>query len=259
MYFTDIDHGFCESMGEELPYPEITNFYSSFFISFIGLIGLYLNFSSKLKSKLVGMIYGLFFINGIGAAGFHYNQQKGWGVIDELSMMIAVSLGSLYLYIMLFKTVKIRYNNYLINIIFSILCVGYLIFGFSLSLFDDTRDYFPIIFTVPTLSLLPPLYYINNKYYNDDVSNASLMLKKGVSFSLVTAIIWGVSENLCIHYSFIKYLYLHSVWHVGFSYGMFLICEFCCHFQMYLIYNKKFKIRFYYGIPFRTDEEVKII
>lgn len=255
MYFTDIDHGFCESMGEQLPYPELTNFYSSFFISFIGLIGLYLNFTSNLKSKIIAMTYGLFFINGIGAAGFHYTQQKGWGVIDELSMMIAVSLGSLYLYIMVFKTENIKYNNYVLNIIFSISCVAYLIFGYSLSLFDDTRDFFPIIFTIPTVSLLPPLYFIDTHYYKNDTTGASNMMKKGVYLCIITAIIWGFSENLCFHYHFIKNLYLHSVWHIGFSYGMFLICEYCCHFQLYLRFNKKYKIVFFYGIPFRVDND----
>jgi len=249
MYFSDIDHGFCESHGNELPYPEMTNFYSSFFISFIGLLGLYLNFVGKLKSKIISIIYSLFFINGIGAAGFHYTQQKGWGVIDELSMMIAISVGSLYLYSITFRTLKIYFKNYYIHIIFSILCVSYLIFGFTLSLFIDTREYFPLIFLTPCLSLIPPLIYINKIYYINDKTNASLILKRGMSLSILNGIIWNISESLCIYYPFIKYLYLHAFWHIGFSYGMFLICEFCCHFQLYLTRKKKYLIELYYGIP----------
>ena len=34
MKVPEIDHGFCESIGQKLPYPEIFNFYSSFYISF---------------------------------------------------------------------------------------------------------------------------------------------------------------------------------------------------------------------------------
>ena len=106
MKFTDLDHGFCESIGQELPYPEITNFYSSFYISFIGLLGMILNNYNGYRFRITSLIFGMFFINGFGAAGYHYSQQKGWSVIDELSMMIAVNLGVLYLYGLLIKQYK---------------------------------------------------------------------------------------------------------------------------------------------------------
>ena len=262
MKFTEIDHGFCESIGQKLPYPEIFNFYSSFYISFIGLLGMILNYYNGYRFRVTSLIYGMFFINGFGAAGYHYTQQKGWSVIDELSMMIAINLGLLYLYGLLIKQNKkyFELNKIygILNILLTCYISIYLILGFTFSIFDETRYLFPLIFMFSCLSLIPGLIIMfkftkDSNYYND----YRRVLIIGLITSILSGFLWVITENLCPLYPILKYTYSHSIWHIGMSYGMFMIMQFVIYYTLHYKTNKKPIVRIYCFIPIIKNIEKK--
>ena len=272
MKFADIDHGFCESVGQELPYPEIYNSYSSLFISLVGLIGLLLSLKYK-RIYSIKMIYGMLVVNGVGSFFYHYTQQMGWAVVDELSMMISVIMGlySLYLLIVNSRHLPILpqvrktyiHNHYLYKGIMTLVVCFYLIFSYALSIFSDTRNLFPLLFAVPALSLMPGLLYIYKKYYGPKRSYnphgyGRKLFIGGVTISLMSAVIWIVSENLCVYYHWIKYLYTHVIWHIGISYGMFLLISFVLHFHLFVNDGEFCHVKYKLGIPiFSLDQHDK--
>lgn len=252
MRFDDIDHGFCESHGYELPHPEIINYYTSFFISFIGLLGLYLNFLNHNHSQMMNLINCLIIVNGIGAAGFHYTQQKGWSVIDELSMTIALVLGTSYSYSLLLKyKIKKEYYKYrmILDIILNCIFSFYLIFCYTITLFVESRHYFPLIFFCPSISLLIPIYFFRN-YYIKKNKKEVILINKGIKSCFISFLIWFSIEMLCDYIPFIQYIPGHGLWHIGFSYGMFLLLQFMLHFSNIIIFKRYDVIEFKYCIPF---------
>ena len=252
MRFDDIDHGFCESHGYNLPHPEIINYYTSFFISFIGLLGLYLNFLNHNHSQMINLINCLIVVNGLGAAGFHYTQQKGWSVIDELSMMMALILGTSYSFSLLLKY-KIKSNYYklrmLLDIILNCIFSFYLIFFYTITLFVESRKYFPIIFFFPSISLLVPVYFFKN-YYIINNKKEIFLLNYSLKCCLYSFFLWLFTEIFCDKIPFLKYFPGHGIWHIGFSYGMFLLIQFLLHFSNIVVFKRYDVIELQYFIPF---------
>jgi len=272
MKFSDIDHGFCESVGQTLPYPEIYNSYSSLFISLVGLVGLFISLEYK-RIYNIKIIYGILVVNGIGSFYYHYTQQMGWAVVDELSMMISIILGAHTLYLMIVnsKNLPILYgvkktyihNHYFYKGLLTLISSFYLIFSYTLSIFSDTRYLFPVLFAIPAFLLIPGLIYIYSKYYgeqrlyNPRGEGRGLFLG-GMSLSLISATIWIISENLCIHYHWIKYLHAHVMWHIGISYGMFLLISFMLHFHIFINDGKFCEVKYIIGVPIFSLKSKKI-
>jgi hypothetical protein len=264
MKFTEIDHGFCESVGEILPYPEIFNSYSSMAMSVFGLIGLLLTLRYK-RVHDIRFICGLLVVNGVGSFYYHYTQQIGWALIDELSMMLAVALGLNSMYTMIINSLHLPvsqnvysyraiHNHITYKGLLTLALSFYVILIYPMSIFDETREWFPMIFTIPMMCLIPGCVYIyfvhyrnsyvykpNNKSYEN---NGGDLLLNGLKWALFASTVWGFTEPLCQTYQFMKYFHTHVIWHVFISYGMFLLIMFLLHFHLYTIDKRHYKINY---------------
>ena len=261
MKFRDIDHGFCESVGETLPFPEIFNSYSSMSLSLFGLIGLSLSLRYK-RAYDIRLICGFLVINGIGSFYYHYTQQIGWAMIDEMSMMISVILGLNSMYTMIINSLDLPvstdmssyrsiHNHITYKGLLTLILSFYFVIIYPMSIFDETREWFPMIFTIPMLCLIPGSAYIYYMHYFHDKSyepNGGSLLIHGLKWSLFASTVWGCTEPLCHKYQFIKYFHTHVIWHVFISYGMLLLIMFMLHFHLYIIDKKYYKVQYIWGI-----------
>jgi hypothetical protein len=101
MNFYDIDHHFCE--GNILGMPEILNSFTSIIFSLFGIYGLFNNkndntsFINNSTSFITNFIYSTFIVIGIGSFGFHWTEQIGWALMDEIPMIVSIFIGTLYI------------------------------------------------------------------------------------------------------------------------------------------------------------------
>lgn len=259
MKFSTIDHGFCESTGHKLPYPEILNSYSSIFISIIGLIGLLLTLKYK-RIYEIRFIYGMLMVNGYGSFCYHYTQQIGYAMVDELSMMLGVILGLHTLYNIIINSMHlpVSQNDFICkfihnHIFYKATCTTilsfYFILSYSISIFEETRYLFPFLFAIPAVLLIPGCIYVYSTYYYDKHDGAKL-LELGLLCSLFATFVWMTTEPFCERYPIIKYLHTHVFWHIFMSYGLFLIIQFLLHFHLYVTDGIYYEITMHYGIPF---------
>ena len=90
MYWTDIDHSFCESNIAGLP--EYYNSISSIFIILFGLHGI----KNIYNELFVDILYSNLIIVGFGSFGYHWYGNIGWGLFDEIPMILAIFTGIIY-------------------------------------------------------------------------------------------------------------------------------------------------------------------
>ena len=264
MRFTEIDHGFCESVGETLPFPEIFNSYSSMCMLIFGLIGLLLTLRYK-RVYDIRFICGLLVVNGVGSFYYHYTQQIGWAVVDELSMMLSVGLGLNSMYTMIINSLDLPvstniysfqsiHNHITYKGLLTIALASYVVFIYPLSMFEEMREWFPMIFTIPMMCLIPGSAYIYMNHYRNTYvykscdksyeNNGGDLLLNGLKWTLFASTVWGFTEPLCQEYTFIKYFHTHVIWHIFISYGMFLLIMFLLHFHLYTIDKRYYKISY---------------
>jgi hypothetical protein len=211
MNFNYFDHSFCEATiyGSA---PEYVNCVSSLFLSLFGFYGLfYTN-----KNNNINNIYSALIVNGISSFMYHFNNQIGWGLLDRFSMiLIAIPCFNIAtdmiilnkiikeiirLFITIYLSVLMTYTGLHQEFVFNIL------FGFYLA----------------SLGIFILVIKKYNKYYNipKRIIKHSLL---GLLLIFLAAAFWILTEKLCGHYSFIKYMHGHAFWHCGVSYGGYLI------------------------------------
>jgi hypothetical protein len=225
--------GFCEKKiwGS---HPEWLNCISSFFISFIPYIGLRY---SKFYSKKIKSILSLLFIGGFTAFLYHWNGYYISKHLDEAPMILSIWLG-------LKKILSINRLNmffyYILNVYFVILL--------SINSIPNFNNYFPILFTIPCILLIPLLlrYYLYLKHSckNNNIRIGRYICFKGMLFSLSGACAWGLSETYCHPLM----IFGHSYWHIFFTLGMFYIMTSIDYLEQ-SIKNINVHIEYYYKIP----------
>ena len=89
MYWSDIDHSFCES--RILGMPEYLNSITSLFIVFFGTYGLY-----KSTNIILDILYNILIILGIGSISYHFTGTIGWGLLDEIPMILSIFIGIIF-------------------------------------------------------------------------------------------------------------------------------------------------------------------
>jgi hypothetical protein len=233
MDWDSITGSFCESIV--FGAPEYANAISSLFLSFMGVLGLYISSSTSL---LIRNIYGLLIVNGIGSFGYHWTLKWGWGLIDRVSMIIPVCLGISLLYdeIIYYKLTGNNNNNetqrkyILYSGVITTISTGYMAIALSFGGTSDGSDLFTILFSIPTVLLIPGIFlipyyshkelYINNKTFRKHYNYMYISL----AVNLISAIIWLSTELNCSKEKYwIAYLYGHVFWHIGMGYGMYLM------------------------------------
>ena len=240
MDFNLLDHSFCEIniYGQA---PEYINSISSLFLTFFGIFGLiFIKIGTSSNVNDVKNIYTALIINGLCSFMYHFNNKLGWGLMDRFSMIlitipcytIAVDLLNLskinkeifrfiiITYITILMTVTGLQQEILFNILFGIFLASLIVFMFILQIQNN--------------------YYLIPKKILNKGWNGVLSLVCAGSF-------WIITENLCLQYPFIKYLFGHAFWHFGCAYGGYLITL----IPIFLYQKDKFiKIDYYFNIPY---------
>lgn len=192
-------HNFCESRvnNSEL---EIFNSYSSLLISLCPLlIGMPKNFFYRCVAHML-------IINGFFSFYYHYNLTWFGKHLDESTMLLA----NYYGIIALLETGVYKYKNQIIianNLILPILL--------SVNSIPQNDWLFPHIFSVYVLFTIY-LIIDNSKLY---CCRKTVLLY--LSYSLIGAISWIISEINCNNYT----KYGHVIWHWFFPFGFYKIIK----------------------------------
>lgn len=210
MKWTTPDHYFCEGSLNGLP--EYYNAFSSLFISYFGLLGLY-----EIQDDLmIQIIYSLLSINGISSFMYHWTGNIGFALYDEYPMIISLFLGNIYID----NLIPSKYKKY--KILFNInLMILYLI----INVMEDQRLIFPYYFACGLLYVLfniKRFIRITNKLSLNEVPDKNVNYYSGII--IISALTWGLTEISCkydkINYTYI-YLLGHPMWHFMISYGFY--------------------------------------
>jgi hypothetical protein len=217
------DHYFCEGSLNGLP--EYYNAFSSLFISYFGLLGLY-----KIQDDLmIQIIYSLLVINGISSFMYHWTGNFGFALYDEYPMIIALFLGNIYVE----NLIPSEYKNYKI-----LFYINSMLLYLIINVMEDQRLIFPYYFAG---GLLIVLYNIYRLVYYYEKKNNILVYRNNTNYYIKiiigSALIWGLTELSCKHYR-IRFtnLYLlgHPMWHFMISYGFYNLIEIIYNIKLFL-------------------------
>lgn len=218
--FNQFDHNFCESTiySAESSHPEYFNALSSLFITFIGLNAMH----KPHLTIFLYMMYACLAVNGILSFLYHYHNSIGFGLLDRMSMVL---LGFSTSYVCYTSIKKLTHFSFYANILVHLSIVSYYSFLLTVAGLHD-EFVFNALFTAFLGSIAVYMYAIKMYIlYNEIYIDQRIMLMgwKGVRCIFASAIFWIVTEGLCSHLSFIKYLFGHVWWHIFVSYGGYLV------------------------------------
>jgi hypothetical protein len=224
MKWNTLDHYFCEGSLNGLP--EYYNAFSSLFITYFGLLGLY-----KIQNDLIiQIIYSLLAVNGISSFMYHWTGTIGWALYDEYPMIIALFLGNIYVE----NLIPSRYKKYKI-----IFYVNSMLLYLVINVMEDQRIIFPYYFAC---GLLIVLYNINrlSSYYKR-INNNNIKYSYNTNYYSIiiigSALVWGLTEVSCKHYRIrFTHLYLlgHPMWHFMISYGFYNLINIIYNIKLFL-------------------------
>jgi hypothetical protein len=223
MKWTTLDHNFCE--GKLYGSPEYYNSFSSLFITYFGLLGLY----KTNNDLMIQIIYALLSVNGISSFMYHWTGNIGYALYDEYPMILALFLGNIYVENLIpsyYKKSKILFN---IN-----LMIIYLV----IDVMENQRLIFPYYFASGLIIVLYNIHRLVNNIYYKSIINHSYNTNYYIYVIISSAITWGLTEINCNSNNRILYdrLYLigHPMWHFMISYGFYNLIQIVYNVKMYL-------------------------
>ena len=236
MSWTELRPRFCESIVSGPP--EYVNAITSLFIAAAGFFGIYLN---RQSSALIRFICAILALTGLTSVPFHLTLQSGWGYLDSTPMLLSSYMGvyaaydlTLYIFIGDDRRTYEFWSGTLAFIVATAMC-----FSMALNTFDETEQYFPILFLIPegfiAAYVLFARFYIYRDYFRgfDSISSESRELRRafrvmsiGFGCALVAGILWGITEPICSKAPWLRYIYAHAIWHFGIAYGMYNLIVF---------------------------------
>ena len=193
-------HNFCESKLQNYEAPEILNAYSSFFIT---LIPLYMGIPKNMYFKNVSY---MLICNGFFSFYYHYTLSWLGKHLDEVTMILANYFGICGLLELYDYDYQNKINT--LNTIF----VPIFIASNTIPQLDYLFSLFFTFYIVPTVYII----YDVAKIYNYKKTVLSYL-----TYSLLGAISWIVSELYCNEYS----KYGHVLWHIFFPFGFYKILK----------------------------------
>jgi hypothetical protein len=223
---------FCESY--HTGGPEVLNSLSSLLISWLAWIGLFGSMNNHYNT-LTKLCYSSLFICGIGSFGFHWTLTEAWSFLDTFPMTVSSCLGLYVAWLTLSSEIPYFKKSSLSHRMSktSLFVSGLLITTLMLNAVYGNVQYdnlftilgFLISITImciwrikhPNVTILP-LHKVSTAV--EEV--AIRMILKGLCYVTVAALFWTASEKFCMKYSWIRFLHLHSLWHMVVSYGVYL-------------------------------------
>ena len=203
--FSTHDHPFCESsIYGTAPHAEYVNMISALFLIFIGYIGV----TRPNIHSLAMLAYLAILLNGVAAFFYHWNHTIGWGMFDRMTLVLLAITTILFIMETVTLSLPVKKNSYaLLLIYFSVLLVTT-----SLqmeSIFDILFGVFIVFILVFCLCASTPAPIKKYAWY-------------GGLFLTIGGLIWILSERYC-SIPWVKYLFGHTIWHVGVSLGGYLL------------------------------------
>jgi hypothetical protein len=209
------DHSFCEVELYENKYsPEYCNAITALFISYIGYFGIRTTLR-PINNNIFGLYFALI-INGISSCFYHITHTIGWGLIDRFSM-IHIALYCFLIFISVFQHLNISSSIcqtlYSISILYIILLTS--VCGLQ------HEELFNTLFGGFLLSIVLFLIIV----YRQVMIPHRIMgyAINGVLLLIISGISWIVTELHCKKYSFLPYLFGHSIWHISVALGGYYI------------------------------------
>lgn len=229
---------FCE--GIVFGHPEYFSSFSSLFICFFGLLGLY----NCPKQNLFGQLtFALTVVTGVGSFGYHWTGDlDGWRYFDGNPMYMAGAMAALFTVdeVIRVYTSKTDISSPVAAERAASLTSVNAIFwsAFSVSaLWMDTQPRFQAIsqltfaipVTITVFAIVFARYVTHKKMLTDDWKILSYA-KIGLALIVVSATTWVVTESYCEAYPWVAYLHGHVIWHIGMSWGLYLALQFVVWF-----------------------------
>ena len=228
MYWTDIDHSFCESSITGLP--EYYNSVSSIFIIFFGLYGI----SNIYNELFVDILYANLTVIGFGSVGYHWYGNIGWGLFDEIPMITAIFIGILYIdYTQSYFIHHSQLDNNQVNRPLQIYqkkakILSYfsmMIFLIIINIMTNYRKMFPTMFTIIAVYLYYKMYTLVKIL---DIEFKRQVITK-IYNTLLTIVasgsIWTITEISCNHFTYHIFLLGHPLWHFFIGHGFYNLIQ----------------------------------
>lgn len=235
MYWTDVDHSFCEANMNGLP--EYYNAISSLFIMGFGINGM-MNIYNEL---FVDILYANLIIVGFGSVGYHWYGNIGWGLFDEIPMILSIFIGIIYTDNVHYLTSKRMYEmdikrayehdatsiNYLLYKRKCKLCVY--LFLMSVIIINNTMSNFRKLFPTIFACVAGYLYYkIFMLLRVINIQMEYLVATKTYNSILTIAVsgaIWVATEASCNYIQHPIFLIGHPMWHLFIGHGFYNLIQ----------------------------------
>lgn len=255
-----IGNGFCENLVYG-GFPEYANAYSSWFITLIGVYGL---FYSKIQSTTFRWLYSFYLWSGIGSFLFHYYGYRFYGQLDTVPLLLAswiLVYESWRIVLEKFDCLKTQ-SGWRFEVCEKFLDTIALGCTLALTLTLSARAVggrpwgmeitFTKAFATPQLlscASLPIMWLQRRNDRTEGVSVAFRYVLYGFVIALSSAILWLATEPYCrvtdeqgeYKYPAIKYLYTHVVWHIGIIWGAHYLIQVGLFFDCL---NRGIRVRF---------------
>ncbi len=247
--FFSFDHNFCESQIYSLTqHPEYLNSISSLFITFIGINGLI----KPHTDFFLDFLFSSLAINGVTSALYHWFNNIGFGLLDRMSMIL-IAISSTFLFMNhIHKFIKFdKWNNInLITKITRIIVPSYFTVLFTIAGLH-MEDLFNILFGLFLASLILFMILVQRHQKNFRIPESIIEYGwKGIKYIALSGLFWIITENLCNHLVFVKYLFGHVVWHVFVSYGGYLISLIPNYISLIDYYDMIYIKHDLFGLPY---------
>ena len=229
MFWTDLDHSFCES--KLLGLPEYINSITSIFLSLFGIYGLY----NKNNDIFIDILYSILFITGIGSFGYHYNGNIGWALFDEIPMILLIFLSIIYVNNIHNQIIINSIKNKIIYKIKLIINLFLMILFIICNTMINFRLLFPYFFTLISIYLF---YEVNKLLYFVE-KNIIYIYYNNIKIILLSALIWVITEIPCKYVNYKILLLGHPLWYLLIGYGFYNLLQIIYFIKLSCLHNNE--------------------
>jgi len=231
--FCEGKHGQTKLKIGSLQINESISAITALWISFVGFYGLFrTNPDGQLLHVDDLVLISSIAANGVGSAWFHATNAFGPGLLDGVTMLVAVALSFCKMQMVMLVAIKnekdFRHHSFtwqrklgvFIMTFYAFMCV-------TATSGSDTKWAFELLFAIPALLIWIPIAYFNRGQVkpNDETKGKTFRTRLRLLFAGIltttAAPIWAVSELICISD---KMFWIHGmIWHLCTPIGLYNI------------------------------------
>jgi hypothetical protein len=152
-------------------------------------------------------------VNGITSCLYHWFNSIGFGLLDRMSMIIIAMTSTT----IILSCLKLRSGST------DFASVVYFTGMFTLAGLHMEGE-FNILFSGFLMGILYTVYHLRQNCRQLQVPDGIVDIAiRGAKCIILSGLFWILTENLCFNLAFIKFLFGHVWWHIGVSYGGYLL------------------------------------